>query len=73
MEFLPAPLDRAASDAMADRCQSLRRARLGLLNIQVSRQAAGFVGTACFGCLANNGEPPVAYEKKNIFNAGVVD
>lgn len=31
MEFLPAPLDRAESDAMADRCQSLIAERLGLL------------------------------------------
>lgn len=47
MEFFPTPLDRAASDAMLDRCQShiaLRGWGLWAIEAKVNREFAGFVG-----------------------------
>ena len=47
MEFYPAPLDRAASDAMADDCQSLIEERgwgFWALETKVGREFIGFVG-----------------------------
>lgn len=47
MEFLPAPLDRAASDAMADRCQSLIVERgwdFWVVETKERREFIGFVG-----------------------------
>jgi RimJ/RimL family protein N-acetyltransferase len=47
MEFFPAPLDRAASDAMADRCESLIAERgwgLWAAEMKATGQFIGFVG-----------------------------
>lgn len=47
MEFFPAPLDRAASDAMADRCQSLIAERgwgFWAVESKHSNEFIGFVG-----------------------------
>ncbi len=47
MEFFPAPLARAASDAMADRCQALIAARdwgLWACELRATGQFMGFVG-----------------------------
>ncbi|MBI3222589.1 MAG: GNAT family N-acetyltransferase [Nitrosomonadales bacterium] len=47
MEFFPAPLERAASDAMADRCQSLIAARgwgFWATESKETNQFIGFVG-----------------------------
>jgi RimJ/RimL family protein N-acetyltransferase len=47
MEFFPAPLTRAESDVVADRCESLIRARgwgLWAAELKASREFIGFVG-----------------------------
>ncbi len=45
MEYFPAPLDRAASDAMADRCQSLIAERgWGLWAVQLLQEPRAFIG-----------------------------
>lgn len=47
MEFFPAPLDRAASDAMADRCQSLIAERgwgFWAVEVKAVSQFIGFAG-----------------------------
>lgn len=47
MEFFPAPLDRAASDAMADRCQSLIAERgwgFWAIETKKTHEFIGFVG-----------------------------
>lgn len=61
MEFFPAPLDRAASDAMADRCQSLISERgwgLWAVETKAVDEFIGFVGLhtpgpelLCFPCV----------------------